>query len=114
MNRFFRGLTAAQQQALAVRHPLVVGNPDGVPVALRYRANARSLQANHDPRYAHLAPAHSGTRDGNGDGDGPDPTGRNFGARRVPAHEAHGHTGYFAPGTDSLRAFVSITKGEAR
>ncbi|MET9656535.1 alpha/beta hydrolase [Streptomyces sp. NPDC006510] len=55
--RFFRGLTEAQQQALVVRHPLVVGNLDGVPVELRYRANARSLQASHDPRYAHLGKA---------------------------------------------------------
>ncbi|MFH8519749.1 alpha/beta hydrolase [Streptomyces gelaticus] len=55
--RFFRGLTDAQQQALVVRHPLVVGNLDGVPVELRYRANARSLQASHDPRYAHLGKA---------------------------------------------------------
>ncbi|MFJ8855594.1 alpha/beta hydrolase [Streptomyces sp. NPDC102437] len=52
--RFFRGLTAAQQQALAVRHPLVVGNLDGAPAELRYRANALSLRAGHDPRYAHL------------------------------------------------------------
>ncbi|MFV5991063.1 alpha/beta hydrolase [Streptomyces sp. NPDC056231] len=53
--RFFRGLTAAQQQALVVSHPLVVGNLDGVPVELRYQANALSLQASHDPRYARLA-----------------------------------------------------------
>ncbi|MEE1812456.1 alpha/beta hydrolase [Streptomyces sp. BE133] len=52
--RFFRGLTGAQQQVLVVRHPLVVGNLDGVPAELRYRANALSLHASHDPRYAHL------------------------------------------------------------
>ncbi|MFD4763184.1 alpha/beta hydrolase [Streptomyces sp. NPDC058439] len=285
VGRFFRGLTAAQQQALVVRHPLVVGNLDGVPVELRYRANARSLQAGHDPRYRHLVgPGHrqilafdprgrgqvaevfgdlntarhvsvvvpgsdidAGTFDRTNDvygtpsgmakslyartgrgsaviawagyttpvgvgldaatgslakagadrltrfaaglaadgvpapavfchsygsvvcglaasrlraadlvvlgspgmradnvadlhttarvwaakdatdwiddvpnvevaglGHGPDPTGPGFGARRVPAHDAHGHTGYFAPGTDSLRAFASIARGEAR
>ncbi|MER6103538.1 alpha/beta hydrolase [Streptomyces sp. NPDC001832] len=289
VHRFFRGLTAAQQQALVVRHPLVVGNLDGVPVELRYQANARSLHASHDPRYAHLARAGAGNghrqilafdprgrgqvvevfgdlitarhvavvvpgsdidagtfdrtndvygtpagmakalyaRTGRGSavvawagyttpvgvgidaatgslaetgadrltrfadglaaegvpapavfchsygsvvcglaaprlratdlvvlgspgmradnvadlhttarvwaakdatdwiddvpnvevaglGHGPDPTGPEFGARRVPARRAHGHTGYFAPGTDSLRAFASITEGEAR
>ncbi|MCX4969102.1 alpha/beta hydrolase family protein [Streptomyces sp. NBC_00654] len=53
--RFFRGLGAAEQQRLVVRHPLVVGNLDGVPVELRYRANALSLRAADDPRYRSLA-----------------------------------------------------------
>lgn len=53
--RFFAGLTAAQQQELAVRHPLVVGNLDGAPVELRYRANALALRASHDPAFARLA-----------------------------------------------------------
>ncbi|MFD7617850.1 alpha/beta hydrolase [Streptomyces sp. NPDC059802] len=285
VGQFFRGLTEAQQQALVVRHPLVVGNLDGAPVELRYRANALSLRAGHDPRYARLgegrgrqilafdprgrgqvaevfgdlrtarhvavvvpgsdidagtfdrtkdvygtpagmakalyartgpgsaviawagyttpvglgidaatgslaeagadrlarftdglaadgvpAPAvfcHSygsvvcglaasrlratdlvvlgspGMRaDDVGDlrtgarvwaakdatdwigkvpnvevaglGHGPDPAAPEFGARRVPADDAHGHTGYFAPGTDSLRAFAAITEGKAR
>ncbi|MEU7245694.1 alpha/beta hydrolase [Streptomyces sparsogenes] len=43
--RFFARLTAAQQHALAVRHPLVVGNLDGAPVALRYTANALAIRA---------------------------------------------------------------------
>lgn len=48
-------------------------------------------------------------------GHGADPAGKGFGARRVPARTAHGHTGYFAPGTDSLRAFAAIaTGGEVR
>ncbi|MGW1931896.1 alpha/beta hydrolase, partial [Streptomyces sp. NPDC001919] len=42
----------ARATALAVRHPLVVGNLDGVPVALRYRANritlGRALDAERD------------------------------------------------------------------
>ncbi|MFE4057528.1 alpha/beta hydrolase [Streptomyces sp. NPDC059096] len=46
-------------------------------------------------------------------GHGPDPAGAAFGARRVPAATAHGHTGYFAPGTDSLRAFAAIALGES-
>ncbi|MFD0263308.1 alpha/beta hydrolase [Kitasatospora indigofera] len=40
---FFAGLPAAQREALAVRHPQVVGNLDGAPVPLRYRANALAL-----------------------------------------------------------------------
>ncbi|MEV8396804.1 alpha/beta hydrolase [Streptomyces niveus] len=44
-------------------------------------------------------------------GHGPDPAAEGFGARRVPARTAQGHTGYFAPGTDSLRAFAAIATG---
>ncbi|WP_432071566.1 alpha/beta hydrolase [Streptomyces wuyuanensis] len=47
-------------------------------------------------------------------GHGTDPTAPDFGARRVPADDAAGHTGYLAPGTSSLRAFASIARGEAR
>lgn len=47
-------------------------------------------------------------------GHGPDPAAPEFGARRVPADDARGHTGYFAPGTDSLRAFAAITEEKAR
>src|SRR5262245_37602265 len=39
---FFAGLTAAQGEALAAADPGVVGNTDGVPLALRYAANARA------------------------------------------------------------------------
>ncbi|MEV8445639.1 alpha/beta hydrolase [Streptomyces parvus] len=46
-------------------------------------------------------------------GHGTDPTDPAFGARRVPANEARGHAGYFAPGTDSLRAFAAIARGTA-
>ncbi|MEV3853219.1 alpha/beta hydrolase [Streptomyces sp. NPDC050095] len=44
-------------------------------------------------------------------GHGADPADPSFGARRVPAEDAEGHTGYFAPGTDSLRAFTDIATG---
>ncbi|MFI5803234.1 alpha/beta hydrolase [Streptomyces sp. NPDC051561] len=44
-------------------------------------------------------------------GHGADPTAAAFGARPVPAATAKGHTGYFAPGTDSLRAFAAIAQG---
>ena len=54
VGRFFRGLTADERQKLVTRHPLVVGNLDGAPLELRYRANALALKAGHDPRYAHL------------------------------------------------------------
>ncbi|NEB76861.1 hypothetical protein G3I40_16775 [Streptomyces sp. SID14478] len=47
-------------------------------------------------------------------GHGADPTVPSFGARRVPAERAEGHTGYFAPGTDSLRAFTDIATGATR
>ncbi|WP_461008930.1 alpha/beta hydrolase [Streptomyces capparidis] len=41
--RFFASLGERQQERLAARHPLVVGNLDGVPLPLRYRANRLSL-----------------------------------------------------------------------
>ncbi|MFD9476555.1 alpha/beta hydrolase [Streptomyces nojiriensis] len=49
-----------------------------------------------------------------GIGHGADPTSAAFGARRVPAADVQGHTGYFMPGTQSLAAFAAIAKGEAR
>ncbi|WP_415950573.1 alpha/beta hydrolase [Streptomyces sp. KLOTTS4A1] len=42
---FFAALDGHEQQELLRRHPLVLGNLDGAPVALRYEANARALQA---------------------------------------------------------------------
>ncbi|ATL27475.1 alpha/beta hydrolase [Streptomyces formicae] len=45
-------------------------------------------------------------------GHGEDPTAADFGARHVPAERAEGHTGYFAPGTDSLRAFARIADAD--
>ncbi|WP_313896696.1 alpha/beta hydrolase [Streptomyces sp. GC420] len=47
-------------------------------------------------------------------GHGTDPTEPAFGARRIPAARVHGHTGYFARGTDSLDAFAAITEGRLR
>ncbi|GGU57172.1 hypothetical protein GCM10010211_22440 [Streptomyces albospinus] len=44
-------------------------------------------------------------------GHGADPTGPAFGARPVSAKKAKGHTGYLAPGTDSLRNFAAIALG---
>ncbi|MFJ5800006.1 alpha/beta hydrolase [Streptomyces decoyicus] len=44
-------------------------------------------------------------------GHGADPTDPAFGASRVPAERAVGHTGYLAPGTDSLRNFSAIVLG---
>ncbi|MBO0510260.1 alpha/beta hydrolase, partial [Streptomyces beijiangensis] len=46
-----------------------------------------------------------------GVGHGEDPTDPAFGARTVPAHDAKGHTGYFTPGTESLRTFAAIALG---
>ncbi|MFE7664619.1 alpha/beta hydrolase [Streptomyces celluloflavus] len=45
-------------------------------------------------------------------GHGADPTDPAFGARRVSARTAEGHTGYLAPGTDSLRNFAAIVLGD--
>lgn len=45
-------------------------------------------------------------------GHGNDPTSPSFGARRLPAEDAAGHTGYFAPGTDSLHAFAAVARGD--
>ncbi|MFD9648048.1 alpha/beta hydrolase [Streptomyces sp. NPDC059082] len=47
-------------------------------------------------------------------GHGADPADPAFGARRIPAGDAAGHGGYFAPGTSSLRAFAAIAEGDAR
>ncbi|MFE0648074.1 alpha/beta hydrolase [Streptomyces sp. NPDC059534] len=47
-------------------------------------------------------------------GHGTDPTDPEFGARRIPADDATGHGGYFAPGTGSLRAFAAIAEGDVR
>ena len=40
---FFAALSPAQQDRLVKEYPLVVGNLDGAPLALRYRANAEAL-----------------------------------------------------------------------
>ncbi|MER5207935.1 alpha/beta hydrolase [Streptomyces sp. NPDC002825] len=47
-------------------------------------------------------------------GHGADPTDPEFGARRIPAEDAAGHGGYFAPGTSSLRTFAAIAEGDVR
>ncbi|GGU85267.1 hypothetical protein GCM10010275_20730 [Streptomyces litmocidini] len=47
-------------------------------------------------------------------GHGADPTDPSFGARPIPAGDAAGHGGYFAPGTASLRAFAAIAEGDVR
>ncbi|MBZ4015488.1 alpha/beta hydrolase [Streptomyces purpurogeneiscleroticus] len=50
--RFFAGLTEAERQRLADRHPMTVGTLDGAPVRLRYQANARALRAERARLYA--------------------------------------------------------------
>lgn len=47
-------------------------------------------------------------------GHGADPTSAAFGARRIDAADVAGHTGYFTPGTRSLKAFAAIATGAAR
>ncbi|WP_128381047.1 alpha/beta hydrolase [Streptomyces cavernae] len=41
---FFATLTAAQRTRLAARYPLAVGNMEGAPVELRYRANRLAIE----------------------------------------------------------------------
>ncbi|MFJ6750535.1 alpha/beta hydrolase [Streptomyces sp. NPDC091266] len=53
--RFFGSLTDRERHALAARHPLTVGNLDGVPVTLRYEANSLALKAERDIRRARAA-----------------------------------------------------------
>ncbi|MFC7220581.1 alpha/beta hydrolase [Streptomyces polyrhachis] len=43
LSRWFAEVGTARGQLLADRHPLVVGNLDGAPPALRYRANRRAV-----------------------------------------------------------------------
>ncbi|MFE0189597.1 alpha/beta hydrolase [Streptomyces sp. NPDC058989] len=50
--RFFASLTGTQQHALAARHPLTVGNLDGAPLALRYKANSLALKAERSRQLA--------------------------------------------------------------
>ncbi|WP_037605088.1 alpha/beta hydrolase [Streptacidiphilus rugosus] len=45
---FFAGLTPAEQQKLVAEYPLVVGNFDGAPLALRYQANRLAMQQELD------------------------------------------------------------------
>lgn len=45
-------------------------------------------------------------------GHGADPVSPQFGARVVSAGSAQGHTGYFAPGTESLHNFAAVGTGE--
>ncbi|WP_183064711.1 alpha/beta hydrolase [Streptomyces sp. gCLA4] len=53
--RFFAGLDDTQRAALVRSHPLVVGNLDGAPPALRYEANRLAVAATGEARYASLA-----------------------------------------------------------
>ncbi|MGW7486733.1 alpha/beta hydrolase [Streptomyces sp. NPDC054786] len=50
--RFFASLTDGQRRTLVARHPLTVGNLDGVPPTVRYAANSRALKAERDRQQA--------------------------------------------------------------
>ncbi|MER7704783.1 alpha/beta hydrolase [Kitasatospora sp. NPDC097605] len=52
---FFARLTPAAGEDLAVRHPQVVGNLDGAPIELRYRANARAIAEERERALARAA-----------------------------------------------------------
>ncbi|MFJ2903293.1 alpha/beta hydrolase [Streptomyces sp. NPDC087212] len=48
LTRFFASLTARERAELARRYPLAVGNMNGAPVALRYKANRIALTEQRD------------------------------------------------------------------
>ncbi len=48
LTAFFGSLSTDRRRRLAARHPLVVGNLDGAPLALRYQANRRTLRRARD------------------------------------------------------------------
>ncbi|MFF7153303.1 alpha/beta hydrolase [Streptomyces sp. NPDC008139] len=54
--RFFASLTGGQRLALTERYPLIVGNLNGAPLTLRYRANHAAIE---QARTAETARSHS-------------------------------------------------------
>ncbi|MCL7429667.1 alpha/beta hydrolase [Streptomyces sp. YS415] len=54
LTRFFASLTADQRTALVRRYPLAVGNMNGAPVRLRYRANRLALAQARKPERKRL------------------------------------------------------------
>ncbi|MET9381514.1 alpha/beta hydrolase [Streptomyces sp. NPDC002928] len=70
LSRFFASLTAQQRNRLAQRYPLAVGNMNGAPVKLRYRANRVALgqarevesQRMHDNRLSPAGQQEAGRR----------------------------------------------------
>ncbi len=49
--------------------------------------------------------------DVDGLGHGADPTSSDFGSRVIASTGSYGHTGYFTPGTASLRNFADVALG---
>ncbi|MFF1684805.1 MULTISPECIES: alpha/beta hydrolase [unclassified Streptomyces] len=99
------GLSAAR---LPVSDLVVLGSPGlRADKAADLRTKARVWAARDDSDWIGRVP----NVELFGLGHGTDPSDPSFGARRIPAHHAKGHTGYFAPGTDSLRAFTRIAIG---
>ncbi|WP_076262028.1 alpha/beta hydrolase [Intrasporangium flavum] len=94
---------------LRVSNLVVVGSP-GMDVwtrsALRTRATVWAGVAADDP--IGLVP-HTRLE---GFGHAADPTSPSFGARPLPVGGAHGHNGYLAAGTDSVRAVAQIATGQ--
>ncbi|MFF4901525.1 alpha/beta hydrolase [Streptomyces sp. NPDC001068] len=70
LTRFFATLTVRDRDRLAHRYPLAVGNMNGAPVALRYRANRVALDQQravekkrmHDPRLSTAGQQDAGRR----------------------------------------------------
>ncbi|MFI9306491.1 alpha/beta hydrolase [Streptomyces triculaminicus] len=114
--RFFAALPEARRNELAARHPLVVGNLDGAPVALRYEANRLALTAERDRERARAADRSLGAPERRRAGDladryarllGPgrqilafDPRGRGQVAEVYGDWTAARHTAVVVPGSD--------------
>ncbi|WP_406445806.1 alpha/beta hydrolase family protein [Streptomyces sp. NBC_01613] len=81
LSRFFASLTAQERTDLARRYPLAVGNMNGAPVALRYRANRLALA---DQRKVELKRMHDSRLS---------PAGQQEAGRRMHRYEALMHEG---------------------
>ncbi|MET9885454.1 alpha/beta hydrolase [Streptomyces sp. NPDC006430] len=92
--RFFAGLDDRGRRELVHSHPLVVGNLDGAPVALRYEANRLAVLATGEARYASLASPHRQVL-------AFDPRGRGQVAEVFGDLEGASHVSVIVPGSDS-------------
>ncbi|WP_055550574.1 alpha/beta hydrolase [Streptomyces sp. NBRC 110028] len=103
------GVAAAAMDRTRVSDLVAFGSPGmGVDDADDLGTEARVWAARDDSDWIRRVTGY----DFMGLGHGEDPTASAFGARVVSADHAHGHTGYFAPGTDSLRNFARIVLGD--
>ncbi|MET7679733.1 alpha/beta hydrolase [Streptomyces sp. NPDC005423] len=89
----------------------VAGSPGmRAPTAARLRTSARVWAMRDPDDWIQDVPY----LEVGGLGHGADPVSTEFGARVLSARDAQGHTGYFRPGTESLRNFADIGVGAYR